>query len=76
MTETSRHVRRNRRSGDASSDGYRAEHASQLNRWDLPVWRVGSDLSGQLEHAVRNFAGLAWARRWPAQSIWTLRKRV
>ncbi len=40
MTATPRHVRKNRKFWDAASDEYQALHASQLNRWDRPVWGV------------------------------------
>ena len=38
MSGTQRHVRKNRRDWDRTSDEYQREHASQLNRWDRPAW--------------------------------------
>jgi SAM-dependent methyltransferase len=35
---TRRHIRKNRRDWDKTSDEYQAEHASQLNRWDRLAW--------------------------------------
>lgn len=40
MTASPRHVRKNRRHWDASSDEYQAEHARQLNRFDRAAWGV------------------------------------
>ncbi len=37
---TRRHIRKNRRDWDKTSDEYQAEHASQLNRWDRLAWGV------------------------------------
>jgi SAM-dependent methyltransferase len=35
---TGRHVRKNRRDWDKTSDEYQREHARQLNRFDRPAW--------------------------------------
>jgi SAM-dependent methyltransferase len=35
---TGRHVRKNRRDWDRTSDEYQREHAKQLNRWNRPAW--------------------------------------
>jgi SAM-dependent methyltransferase len=35
-----RYIRKNRRYWDGASDEYQKEHASQLNRFDRPVWGV------------------------------------
>jgi SAM-dependent methyltransferase len=40
MSRSPRHVRKNRRFWDRTSDEYQAVHARQLNRWDRPVWGV------------------------------------
>ncbi len=40
MSGTARHVRKNRRFWDRTSDEYQAEHARQLNRFDRPVWGI------------------------------------
>ena len=37
---TGRHVRRNRRDWDRTSDEYQREHARQLNRFERPAWGV------------------------------------
>jgi SAM-dependent methyltransferase len=37
---TGRHVRKNRRDWDRTSDEYQREHARQLNRFDRPSWGV------------------------------------
>ena len=37
---TERHVRKNRKYWDGSSDEYQELHAPQLNRWNRPVWGV------------------------------------
>jgi SAM-dependent methyltransferase len=38
MSGTQRHVRKNRKDWDRTSDEYQREHASQLNRWDRLSW--------------------------------------
>ena len=38
MSGTRRHVRKNRRDWDRTSDEYQREHAPQLNRWDRLAW--------------------------------------
>jgi SAM-dependent methyltransferase len=40
MSRSPRHVRKNRRFWDRTSDEYQALHARQLNRWDRPAWGV------------------------------------
>ncbi len=40
MSGSPRDVRKNRRYWDGVSDEYQTLHASQLNRWDRPVWGV------------------------------------
>jgi SAM-dependent methyltransferase len=37
---TSRHVRKNRRDWDRTSDEYQREHAKDLNRWGRPAWGI------------------------------------
>ncbi len=38
MSETAKHVRKNRRFWDDESDEYQRLHGPQLNRWDHPAW--------------------------------------
>ena len=38
VSGTQRHVRKNRRDWDRTSDEYQREHAAQLNRWDRLAW--------------------------------------
>ena len=40
MSGTPRHVRKNRRFWDRTSDEYQAEHARQLNRFARPAWGI------------------------------------
>lgn len=38
MSETAKHVRKNRRFWDQESNEYQRVHGPQLNRWDRPAW--------------------------------------
>ena len=49
MSGTQRHVRKNRRDWDRTSDEYQREHASQLNRWDRPAWGTWGTLESKLK---------------------------